>query len=133
MSEAPHKTAPSNAGNPSALDSVKIAALAADARKGQDIVALHVHALTTIADYFLFVTATSSTQVNAIFEAIDVAMSKAGREPLHVEGRQESQWILMDYADVIIHIFMPDQRAFYGLERLWGDAPRVDLELPTPG
>lgn len=132
MFESPRTPAPRHDDGPSALDSVKIAAQAADGKKAQDIVALHVHELTTIADYFLFVTAGSSTQANAVFEAIDEAMSKAGREPLHVEGRQEGQWILMDYADVIIHIFMADQRTFYGLERLWGDAPRVELGL-TPG
>ena len=115
----------------SALEAIKLAAAAADDKKGLQIVALNVYDLTTIADYFLFVTATSRTHVQAINQAIDEAMSKAGREPLQVEGRQEGQWILMDYADVIIHIFLGEQREFYGLERLWGDAPQVDLSL-TP-
>jgi len=117
----------------SALHSVTIAAQAADDIKGQDIVALQVRDLTTIADYFLLVTATSSTQVQAIHQSIDEAMSKHGREPLHVEGKTEGHWILMDYADVIIHIFLADQRAFYGLERLWGDAPQVHLNLNPRG
>ncbi len=116
-----------------ALESVIIAAHAADDIKGDDIVALHVRELTTIADYFLLVTAGSTTQVQAIYEAIDEAMSKAGREPLQVEGRQEGHWILMDYADVIVHIFLADQREFYGLEKFWGDADRVDLKLGPAG
>ncbi len=112
-----------------ALQSVTIAAQAANNLKGDDIVALHVRELTTIADYFLLITAGSTTQVQAIYEAIDEAMSKARREPLQVEGRQEGHWILMDYADVIVHIFLADQREFYGLEKLWGDANRVNLTL----
>lgn len=113
----------------SAEQAARTAAMAADSKKGADIVALAVTELTSIADYFVLVTGGSSTHVNALYEAVDEAMSRAGREPLHVEGRGEAHWILMDYGDVVVHIFLEEPRAFYGLERLWGDAPRLDLEL----
>jgi len=129
MSDSANIPTPSPDNECTALEAVHIAANAADDKKGQQIEALHVFDLTTIADYFVLVSGNSTTQVQAIYESIDVAMSKAGREPLQVEGRQEGQWILMDYADGIIHIFLTDQREFYGLERLWGDAPKVDLGL----
>lgn len=112
---------------------VRLAATAADDKHGRDIVAIEVRDLTSIADYFLLVSAASTTQAQAIYEAIDEAMSRHGREPLHVEGRTELHWILMDYADVVIHIFLEETRAFYGLERLWGDAPRLDLGPGAPG
>jgi len=115
-----------------AAEATRVAARAADDRHGRDIVALHVTELTSLADYFLLVSATSDTQVRAIYEAIDEAMSKIGREPLHVEGTGEFHWVLMDYADVVIHIFLETSRDFYGLERLWGDAPRLTLEWDGP-
>lgn len=110
---------------------VRLAAAAADAKHGRDMVALEVRDLTSIADYFLLITVTSSTQAEAVCDAIDQALSARGLEPLHVEGRSEPHWILMDYADVIVHIFQEETRAFYALERLWGDAPRLDLGLGT--
>ncbi|MDH5528292.1 MAG: ribosome silencing factor [Nitrospirota bacterium] len=116
----------------SAEQAARTVASAADSKKGTDIVALHVTELTSIADYFVLITGGSTTHVNALFEAVDEAMSHAGREPLHVEGRGEANWILMDYGDVVVHIFLDEARGFYGLERLWGDAPKLDLEL-LPG
>lgn len=115
-----------------AEQAVRLAAGAADAKHGRDILALHVRELTSIADYFLLISAGSAAQVEAIHDAIDAALSGAGVEPLHVEGKGDAQWILLDYADVIIHIFREEARAFYGLERLWGDAPRLDLGLSAP-
>lgn len=112
-----------------AEQTVRLAAGAADAKHGRDILALHVRDLTSIADYFLLITAGSAAQVEAIYDAIDAALSAEGIEPLHVEGKGEGHWVLMDYADVIVHIFREESRAFYGLERLWGDAPRLDLGL----
>ena len=108
---------------------VRLAAAAADAKHGRDILALHVRDLTSIADYFLLISAGSTAQLEAIHDAIDAALSAEGIEPLHVEGKAEGQWVLLDYADVIIHVFREEARTFYGLERLWGDAPRLDLGL----
>jgi len=116
-----------------AEQTVRLAAGAADAKHGRDILALHVRDLTSIADYFLLISAGSTAQVEAVCDAIDAALSARGIEPLHVEGRADGQWVLMDYADVIVHVFREESREFYGLERLWGDAPRLDLGLPGPG
>jgi ribosome-associated protein len=120
---------------PEALPSeqvARIAAQAADDKHGRDIVALCVRELTSIADYFVLISVASSAQAQAVCDAIDEALSRRGVEPLHVEGRTELNWVLMDYADVIVHVFRDESRAFYGLERLWGDAPRLDLGLPGP-
>jgi ribosome-associated protein len=135
MPESPRKQAAPSAA-PEELTSeqvARIAAAAADAKHGRDIVALEVRELTSIADYFVLVSVASSTQAEAVCNAVDQALSREGREPLHVEGRAELVWVLMDYADVIVHVFKEDARAFYGLERLWGDAPRLDLGLEPPG
>ncbi len=105
---------------------MRIAALAANEKKGEEIVALHVHDLTSLADYFLVITARSATQARAIYESIDQAMTAAGREPLHVEGNTAFRWVLMDYADVVIHILLPEERDFYSIEKLWVDAPTLD-------
>jgi len=135
MPEAPRtRLAPRPA--PDALTSeqvARIAAAAADAKHGRDILALEVRELTSIADYFVLVSVASSSQAEAVRDSIDQALSREGREPLHVEGRAELTWILMDYADVIVHVFREEARSFYGLERLWGDAPRLDLGLTPPG
>lgn len=134
MPEAPRTTAAPRPA-PEELTSEQVArtaAAAADAKHGRDIVALEVRELTSIADYFVLVSVTSSTQAEAVVDAVDQALSREGREPLHVEGRAELTWVLMDYADVIVHVFREDARAFYGLERLWGDAPRLDLGLAPP-
>lgn len=115
-----------------AEQTVRLAAGAADLKHGRDVLALEVRELTSIADYFLLITAGSAAQVEAICDAMDAALSAEGIEPLHVEGRAEGRWVLMDYADVIIHVFREDARAFYGLERLWGDAPRLDVSASDP-
>jgi len=116
----------------SAEDAVRVAATAADGKHAQDILALHVRELTTLADYFLITSARSAAQVQAIYEAIDQAMTTVGREPIQVEGKGDFQWVLMDYADIVVHVFLGEAREFYNLERLWSDAPKLDLGLTPP-
>jgi ribosome-associated protein len=99
-------------------------------RKAYDLTVLEVGGLTSIADYFVICSGRSDTQVEAIADGIDQHMSKLGVEPLSVEGRTRSQWVLMDYADVVVHVFHVPVREFYDLERLWSRARRV--ELPEP-
>ena len=93
---------------------------------------MQVGALTTIADFFVICSADSPRQANAVSEGIDAALSREGIQPFHIEGAEHANWVLMDYSDVIIHIFKPDIRAFYALERLWGDAPKVALPKVAP-
>lgn len=98
-----------------------------DSKKGADIVGIDIHSLTTIGDYFILVTGTSSPHVKALAEEVEDTLAKEGLEPRRIEGAQSATWILMDYQDVILHIFTKETREFYGMERLWSDAPRMDL------
>lgn len=106
---------------------VAIAVKALDEKKGKDIKVLHTAGQTTLADYFVICNGSSNTQVRALSEAVEEAMSKAGEEPHHIEGHRGGQWTLMDYSSVVIHIFTEEGREFYGLERLWSDAEAVNI------
>lgn len=108
-------------------EKTRLCALAADSRKAEGIVVLDVQPLSSVADYFLICNGTSARQVKAIADAIDEQMAQQGERPLAIEGYQEAAWILIDYADLVVHVFDVDTRAFYDLERLWGRAARVDV------
>jgi ribosome-associated protein len=101
------------------------AAEAADDRKANDIQILDVREITIIADYFLICSGNSETQVKAIADAIVDKLAEEGIHPLKIAGKQEARWILLDYADVIIHVFHQEERKYYQLERLWADAEKV--------
>ena len=104
-----------------------IAVKALDDKKGKDIKVLRTADQTTLADYFIICSGASNTQVRALADAVEEALSKAGEEPHHIEGHRGGQWTLMDYSSVVVHIFTEEGREFYGLERLWSDAQPVDL------
>ncbi|MFG6351013.1 MAG: ribosome silencing factor [Oscillospiraceae bacterium] len=106
---------------------ISIAVKALDGKQGKDIKALRIADQTTLADYFIICNGTSNTQVRALADAVEEAMSKAGEEPHHIEGHRGGQWTLMDYSSVVVHIFTEEGREFYGLERLWSDAAPVDI------
>ena len=98
----------------------------------KEMIAVAVKALdtadqTTLADYFIICNGASNTQVRALAEAVEEALSKAGEEPHHIEGHRGGQWTLLDYSAVVIHIFTEEGREFYDLERLWSDADPVDI------
>lgn len=99
-------------------------------RKAYDLLLLDISAISSLADYFLICTARSDTQAQAIAESIRENLAAVGQRPIRVEGFTSGQWILMDYGDVAVHIFLEDVRAFYDLERLWARAQVV--ELPEP-
>ena len=107
----------------------RLIAQAADAVKAEDIIALDVRELTIITDYFVICTGKSSIQIRAISDRIEEKLRNEGERKLRVEGRQEATWILMDYGDVVVHVMAAEQRDFYRLEELWGEAPRMELEL----
>jgi len=109
----------------SSLEAARAAAEAAENKKAFDVEILDIEGLTTIADYFIICSATNITQIGAIADGIGHALAHHSMYPSHIEGGSESTWVLMDYGDVVIHIFDEQTRAFYGLERLWGDAKRV--------
>ena len=98
--------------------------------KAYDLVVLETGNLSSIADYFVICSGRSDTQVQAIADAIDRDLRAEGERPLSVEGLPHAQWVLIDYGDVVVHVFNMPVRAFYDLERLWVRAPRV--ELPEP-
>ena len=116
----------------SSLEKAKIAAEAAIALKATDPVAIDVHELVSFADVFVILTGRSNRHVGAIAEAISKALSRRGEKPLGIEGLREGRWVLMDLTDVIVHVFQEEVRSHYDLERLWSDAPRLDLGLPPP-
>ncbi|KGF73324.1 hypothetical protein DO97_21160 [Neosynechococcus sphagnicola sy1] len=108
-------------------------AQAADDRKGGNILILQVIGISYLADYFVLVTGFSRAQVRAIAAAIqDRAQQQWQRSPRRTEGQADGTWILQDYGDVIVHIFLPQQREFYNLEAFWGHAERIPF-APTPG
>ncbi|MPM19976.1 Ribosomal silencing factor RsfS [bioreactor metagenome] len=104
-----------------------VIAKALDDKKGGDIKVLETEKLTTLADYFVICTATSTTQVKALADACEKAMKEAGEAPHHIEGHRGGVWVLLDFSCVVVHIFMDEARKFYDLERLWRDAAQVDI------
>ena len=102
-------------------------AKALDSKKGLDIKVLETGHLTTLADYFVLCSATSTTQIKALADACEKVMKEAGEPPHHVEGHRGGTWILLDFSAVVVHVFNEEAREFYDLERLWSDATPVDL------
>src|SRR5262245_7238387 len=95
---------------------------ALDDKKGEDIVALDISAIASFTDYFVVATGRSTRQVQALADAVTERLKGEGLRAGHVEGYQAGEWILLDYVDFIVHLFVPAHRDFYGLERLWADA-----------
>jgi ribosome-associated protein len=108
-------------------EKTQLCALAADSRKAEDIVVLDVQQLSSVADYFLICSGSSDRQVRAIADAIAEDLAQHGEKPLAMEGYQKGTWVLIDCADLIVHIFDHDTRRFYALERLWHRAPHVEV------
>ncbi len=106
---------------------MKQLAVAAAEMKAQDLVALDVHALTSFADAFLLATGTSDRHVRSVADAVLEANAGMGAPPLGVEGYDEGRWVLIDLNEVVVHIFQEEVREYYDLERLWGDAPAIEV------
>lgn len=106
---------------------VQIAAKALNDKKGKDIKVLKTHDLTTLCDYFVICTGTSSTHIKSLTDEIDRAMSEAGEPPIRREGYRSGNWVLLDFGCVVAHVFTEDAREFYKLERLWSDAEEIEL------
>lgn len=98
---------------------------ALDANKANDVVALDLRQLSDATDYFVIASGTSDTHVRALAEKVMEAMARDDGKPHHVEGLSAGRWVLLDYVDVVVHVFHPTVRDFYQLERLWADAPVV--------
>ncbi len=116
--------------SPQSHDMLHIAAVAADAKGGEDLVALDVSEPLPLVDIFLLVTGRSERNVAAIADEIEDKLLEAGHKRLRREGRQEARWVLLDFGDLVVHVFHEQERVYYGLERLWKDCPVVPIELP---
>lgn len=118
-----------NTARASADSLIRDAAEAALAKKATDLVALDLRELDGAADHFLICSAGSEIQVKAIADAIEERLLQHGVKPWHIEGREGRRWVLLDYVDFVVHVFHERTREYYLLERLWGDAHRMDLGL----
>lgn len=106
---------------------IAAAIAAAEDKKAVDILVLDLRKAGGFADYFLICTGSNSRQVRAIADGVEEALRLDGEKPAHVEGYRGSEWILLDYFDFIVHVFAPETRTFYALERLWGDAESIPV------
>ncbi len=109
------------------LETARIAAKALSDKKGLDIRVIRINDISVLADYMVIATGTSSTQVKAMSDNVEYELDKAGISVSHIEGYRSNSWILMDYIDVIVHVFMEEARNFYDLERLWKDGEIIDV------
>ena len=93
--------------------------------KGRDVAVLDMRGITPLYDYFVFATGTSRRQIHTLAEEIDAAMASEGESRLGIEGYEAARWVVQDYGDIVVHIFDPETRTYYGLDDLWADAKRI--------
>ncbi len=109
-------------------DVLKIAVKAVDDKKASDLVVLDISSIASFANHFLLCSGDSSRQIQAISDEVEEKLRRQGLRPAHIEGYRNAEWILMDYIDLVVHIFSKRARAYYDLERLWRDGKRLDVE-----
>ncbi|MBU5472763.1 ribosome silencing factor [Roseburia sp. MSJ-14] len=107
---------------------VKIACHALSEKKADDIKIIDIGEISPIADYFVIASGSNANQLQAMVDTVDEELTKAGYTAKQVEGNRNSSWILMDYNDIVVHVFSKEDRLFYDLERIWTDGKKVDLE-----
>ncbi len=115
-----------------AEEMLQLAASAAISKGGEDLVALNVSEPLPLVDIFLIVTGNSERNVAAIADEIEDKLIEAGHKRVRREGRQEARWVLLDFGDLIVHVFHSEERVYYGLERLWKDCPVVPIDVSEP-
>ncbi|MDI9508210.1 MAG: ribosome silencing factor [Bacillota bacterium] len=107
---------------------VKLAYEALEEKKGEDIQVIEIKDISVVADYFIIANGSNSSQVDALVDSVKDKLGRSGYEPLRVEGVKSASWILMDYGDLIVHIFSKEDRLFYNLERIWRDGKTLSKE-----
>jgi len=117
--------------SPRARELVNLAAIAADSKQAEDLVALDVSGPLPLTDIFLLATGRNERNVVAIAGEIEDKMIEAGVKTLRREGRAEGRWVLLDFGDLVVHVFHEEDRMYYSLERLWKDCPAIPLEIPN--
>ena len=115
-----------------ARELLRVAALAADEKQAEDLVALDVSGPLPLTDIFLLATGRNERNVMSIAGEVEDKLIEAGAKPLRREGRSEGRWVLLDFGDLVVHVFHEEDRMYYSLERLWKDCPVLPLDLPTP-
>ena len=111
-----------------AKEMTKVAFEALEDKKGEDIRVIEISEISTIADYFIIASGNNTSQVSALVDSVDEKLGKMGIQPKRVEGASSLSWVLMDYGDIIVHVFMKEDRLFYDLERIWKDGKFVEIE-----
>lgn len=111
-----------------ALDRAFLCARVAEDNKARDILVLDMRGVTPLYDFFIIATGNSRRQIHTLAEEIDAALRDQGDVRLGIEGYTAGKWVVQDYGDIVVHVFDPDTRAYYALEDLWADAPRLDWE-----
>lgn len=106
----------------------QLACKALDEKKGQDIKVIDIHEVSVIADYFVIASGSNQNQVQAMVDNVEETLGRAGYEPKQVEGSKNSSWVLMDYGDLIVHVFDEENRLFYDLERIWRDGKVLEMD-----
>ncbi len=110
------------------LETAKMAVKVLDSKKALNIKVIKIQDISAIADYFVIATGTSSTHVKALADEVEAQLDEAGISVSHVEGYRSNSWILLDYVDVVVHVFSDEAREYYDLERLWQDGEIIDIE-----
>ena len=113
------------------IDVAHAAAQALNDKKGEDILILDVSGLLVVTDVFLLASGTSTRHVRSLMDDAEIALREVDRRPIRREGAEYGEWVLLDYGDVVIHVFEKETRAYYDLERLWADAPRIPFTSGT--
>jgi ribosome-associated protein len=108
---------------------IELAVRAAEDKKAENIVVLDLRKAAAFTDRFVICSGANARQIRAIADGVMETLAQAGARPAHVEGYDRSEWVLLDYFDFVVHVFAPDTRLFYGLERLWGSAERVEVPV----
>ncbi|HEX8202415.1 MAG TPA: ribosome silencing factor [Isosphaeraceae bacterium] len=114
-----------------ALEHARVCARIAADNRGKDVLLLDLRGGTPLVDFFVIATAASRRQANAIASEVDAEMKRIGERKLGLEGSEEGRWTLIDYGDFVVHVFSDEARAYYALEEIWGDAPRLDWHDPA--
>lgn len=110
------------------LETARLAAKALDSKKGLDIKIIKIDDISSIADYFVIATGTSNTHVKTLADEVEYQLDQAGLSVTSVEGQRNDTWILLDYIDVVVHVFSEDAREYYDLERLWEDGETISQQ-----
>ena len=113
-------------------DTLRLALKAVEEKKAIDILVLDISSIATFASYFLLCTGESSRQIHAIVDEVERKLREKGYRPSHIEGYRNAEWVLMDYLDLVVHVFSKSARAYYDLERLWRDSKKLDTKKLLP-